>query len=274
MISVRPDKKTNLNKPLLCIAACLLLTLTGCVQNKTYIGSDKPVVEKELDPIAAAKTRISLGLVYLQKGSSAQAKYNLEKALEFAPELPEANYSLAYYYQTVNNKEKAQYFYEKVISLDEENGDAYNNYGAFLCDQGDVKKARNLFLKAVEIDSYIRVAQTYENLGLCLYDSGEPEYQQQAKDYFIKALGYNARLVKSLSYLTQISLDEGDIPVAWAYFEQLEKVIPRQNASFLWLSYQLNSATGYRAKAEQVAERLLTLFPKSGQAKLYKELNR
>ncbi|WAJ69019.1 type IV pilus biogenesis/stability protein PilW [Catenovulum adriaticum] len=258
------------HKPLICLAACLLLANTGCVQHKTYVGSDKPVVDKQVNQIEAAQTRISLGLAYLQKGNAAQAKYNLEKALEFAPDLAQANYSLAYYYQTVNNLDKAQYYYEKVIALDEQNGDALNNYGAFLCDQGNIEKAKKLFLQAVELDSYIRVAQTYENLGLCLLNTDKPEYREQAKSYFITALGYDRKMTKSIASLTQIEIDRQNWDKAWQYFKMLEQ-LNKQSPVYLWLAYQLYQQKGMASQAKQYQTKLMTKFPNSPQAKFYKE---
>lgn len=252
------------------LAACVLLTNTACVQHKTYVGSDKPVVENQVDQTKAAQTRISLGLAYLQKGNAAQAKYNLEKALEFAPDLPEANYSLAYYYQTVNNLDKATYYYEKVIALDKQNGDALNNYGAFLCDQGNIEKAKKLFLQAVELDSYIRVAQTYENLGLCLLNADQTEYREQAESYFITALGYDRKMSKSIISLTQIEIDRQNWDKAWQYFKMLES-FNKQTPGYLWLAYQLYQHKGMASQAQEYKTKLLTKFPDSPQAKLYKE---
>ncbi|MCU4676990.1 type IV pilus biogenesis/stability protein PilW [Catenovulum sp. 2E275] len=261
------------HKPLLTVAACLLLSITvsGCVQHKTYVGTDKPVVEKELDPVNAAKNRIALGLTYLQKGNTQQAKFNLEKALEFAPDLAEANYSMAYYYQTVNDFDKARAYYEKVIDLDDKNGDAYNNYGVFLCQQGEVEKAKQLFLAAIEIDSYLRVAQTYENLGLCLYNTGIEDYQTQAKPYFARALGYDPKLVKSVAYLTQIAIDEHNLADAKRFLQRLDKLVQGHNASILWLSYQLAQASGQSAQAQHYAQMLIGEFPESSEVQLYLE---
>ena len=59
----------------------------------------------DFDTVAAAKTRISLGLTYLKNGNYSQAKFNLDKALQFAPRLADAHYSIAYYYQVVGENE-------------------------------------------------------------------------------------------------------------------------------------------------------------------------
>ena len=64
------------------------LALTGCVTENSYNGSNKPVVENKINNTGAARTRIALALQYLKTGNNSQAKYNLERAADFAPELP------------------------------------------------------------------------------------------------------------------------------------------------------------------------------------------
>lgn len=236
--------------------------LAACVSQKTYVGSDKPVVEKQSTPVEAAKNRIALGLTYLQKGNAAQAKYNLDKALEFAPKLPEAHYSLAYYYQTVGEIDKADSAYKKVISLDKQNGDALNNYGAFLCQQGLYAQAKEYFLQAVKIDSYIRVAQTYENLGLCLYDSGQAEYSEEVEKYLTNALGYNSKLAKSLYTLVELYKKNNELIKAYRYVQQLD-VVQKNNPSIIFSAYQLAEQTGDKRAASSYARRLFIDFPKS-----------
>jgi type IV pilus assembly protein PilF len=67
------------------------MLLSGCVsQNDQSFGQN-------FDHLKAAKTRVSLGLTYLKNGNYRQAKFNLDKALEFAPRSADANFDMAYY---------------------------------------------------------------------------------------------------------------------------------------------------------------------------------
>ena len=148
----------------LLVTSVSLLALGGCVTESTYVGSDRPVVEKRINNVDAARTRISLALNYLSQGNSTQAKYNLERAAKFAPELPEVHYSMAYYYQRVGEHQRAQDAYERAIELEPNDPNTLNNYGVFLCDIGDYEGAVDKFMSAIEIPSYLRVAESYENL--------------------------------------------------------------------------------------------------------------
>jgi len=63
----------------------VLMLLSGCIsQSSQSFGQN-------FDQIKAAKTRVSLGLTYLKNGNFSQAKFNLDKALEFAPRSADAN---------------------------------------------------------------------------------------------------------------------------------------------------------------------------------------
>ena len=58
-----------------------MISLSGCVTETTIIGKNSEQQENYIDGAAAAKTRIELGMGYLNKGQMAPAKYNFEKAI-------------------------------------------------------------------------------------------------------------------------------------------------------------------------------------------------
>lgn len=53
--------------------------LFGCVSESTIVDS-KRQGERQTDNKQIARTRLSLGLNYLQRGETSQARFNLEKA--------------------------------------------------------------------------------------------------------------------------------------------------------------------------------------------------
>ena len=107
--------------------------LGGCVKQATYNNTGKPAPISRIDNSEAAKTRVALGLQYLKVGQMSNAKFNLEKAKTFAPNLSSVHTAFAYYYQQVGEQELAEKSYLKAIKLDGNDADALNNYGTFLC---------------------------------------------------------------------------------------------------------------------------------------------
>mgnify|MGYP000047099294 CR=1 FL=1 len=136
-------------RSLLALALSTLL-LSGCVTENSYNGSDKPVVENKINNAGAARTRIALALQYLNTGNNSQAKYNLERASEYAPNLPEVHYSLAYYYQQVGENALADKAYQKALTIKPDDPNTLNNYGTFLCSIDEFHRKKEVILPLIE----------------------------------------------------------------------------------------------------------------------------
>ncbi|MBD1390802.1 type IV pilus biogenesis/stability protein PilW [Neiella sp. HB171785] len=193
------------------------LAIVGCVTETRVAGTNKQVVEQQSDPVEAARTRVALGLRYLQNGDPAQAKYNLTKAKQHAPQLPEVHSALAYYYQRVDEPELAEKAYQDALRYGANDGSVMNNYGVFLCQQDQYTKAIKQFMAAVQEPTYIRVADAYENAGLCALSHSQP---QHAHDYFDKVLSYDAARPRTLLGLSDAYLQLGLTDSADFYFQR------------------------------------------------------
>jgi len=186
------------------IIYCLfaLSLLTACISeplDPSFMGA------REIDTQEAAKTRISLGLTYLKNGNFSQAKFNLDKALEFAPRDGQAHFAMAFYYQQVGEIELAQESYEDALNFSNNDPDVLNSYGAFLCQEGRYNEAKNYFLQAVNDRSYASTAQTYENLAICSKSQG---INAEAIEYFTSALKHQPTRTRSLYLLTSVYIEE------------------------------------------------------------------
>lgn len=230
------------------IIGLVCLSVTGCVSESTYSGSDKPVVENKLDKDKAARTRISVALRYLSTGDSTQAKYNLERALKFAPELPEVHYTLAYYYQKVGENQQAKDAYEKAIDLAPRDPNTLNNYGAFLCGIGEYDAAEEYILKAIAIPSYLRVAESYENLALCAIENDRFD---DAEDFLTASLKHAPLRSSALIGLAAISYAKSDLHKAQTLMQKHENA-GRISSRSLMLTYLIETRMGHIQQASNV----------------------
>ncbi len=89
--------------------------LSGCVTQN--FDKDKPVIEQNSSNNELAITRVSLGLGYLKMGNTSQAKFNLEKAKKFSPNLVEVHTAFAHYFETVDEPELAIKSFNKALSI-------------------------------------------------------------------------------------------------------------------------------------------------------------
>jgi type IV pilus assembly protein PilF len=238
----------------LCSMLLCVLLLAACASQPKEKSFVRP---GEFNPQEAAKTRVSLGLTYLKNGNFSQAKFNLDKALEFAPRSGEANYAMAFYYQQVDEVERAEEYYQTAISYSRNDPDVLNSYGAFLCKQGNYGKAKEFFLKAVDSKSYISTAETYENLAICAQSQDK---RTEAIAYFDSALNHQPTRASSLFYLTELYIQTEQWEEAkkslWKY-ERNAQV----NAESLWMSYQIAQGQNNLKTATEYADLLRSMYP-------------
>lgn len=248
-----------LNGLRVCVAF-IVITLAGCASN-----TDTQGYNGSFDEAQAAKTRVSLGLTYLKNGNYTQAKKNLDQAFEYAPNSADVNYALAYYYQIVGERKRAEDYYSTALDLAPDNGDIANSYGAFMCQVGDYEKAKSYFLHAVNIRQYANSAQTYENLGLCAQSQGEIE---DAISYFNNALNHQPTRAKSLFLITELYIMTEQWALAETMLAKYRRVAP-VSPDILWMSFDIAKGQGDWEAAKEYGEALVRDYPKSPFAERY-----
>jgi type IV pilus assembly protein PilF len=228
-----------------------LMLLSACTSqsNQNY--------GQNFDQIKASKTRVSLGLTYLKNGNFRQAKFNLDKALAFAPRSADANFAMAYYYQSVNELEQAEEAYQYAMDLEPQNANIANSYGAFLCQNGDYEKAKKYFLKAVNTSSYISSAETYENLALCSRSQGQPE---DAIQYLRNAVNHQPGRANSLFLLARSLVEVEEWQEARSILRRYEKIAQISPQSLL-MAMKIERGTGNETAAAGYSDMLLRLYP-------------
>ncbi|MCF6441481.1 type IV pilus biogenesis/stability protein PilW [Pseudoalteromonas luteoviolacea] len=239
-------------------------SLSGCVTETRYANNNKPVVQKKTNNQDAAKTRIALALQYLNTGNNTQAKYNLDRALTLAPKLPESHYALAYYFEQVGEDEKAQTAYVSALTYGPNDPNTRNNYGAFLCRIGDYDAATEQFFKAIDIPSYLRVAESYENLALCALRQDNFDL---ALDYLKRALDHNSQRQSVLILMASVFYAKSELHRA----EDVLKVYANKgfvSARGMLLEHLLSARMGRLQYAQELEALLLQTYPSSVEARL------
>ncbi|MFA0194832.1 type IV pilus biogenesis/stability protein PilW [Vibrio artabrorum] len=197
-----PAKSLSSKSTLLSSLSLLItLSLVGCVSV-----TEGPL-QVESDPIAMSESRIELGLGYLGQGNMMRARENLELAVKHAPNYYRARLSMAHYYEQVGEVNEARSTYQKALRLDSKNGNVLNNYGTFLCKQGEYEQADKYFNRAIEQPYYYLVAASYENAAFCAFKAG---HIHQARHYFIKAIDHDPNRVRSILQLSKVEVSEAD----------------------------------------------------------------
>lgn len=183
------------------LALILSLSIVGCVS----VTEGPPKIKS--DPIAMSESRIELGLGYMGQGNMVRARENLELAVKHAPSYYRARLSMAHYYEQVGEVDEARITYQKALRLDSQNGNVLNNYGTFLCKQGEYDQADKYFNRAIEQPYYYLVSASYENAGFCAFKAGNAD---KAKYYFTRAIDHDPNRIRSVLQLSTIEVNEAD----------------------------------------------------------------
>jgi len=245
-----------------------LCAFSGCVSEQAVLDKEVPG-QREIDPKEAARTRLSLALNYMQRGDMTQAMFNLKQAEQLTPDSAEVANAFAYYYQQVAENDLAEASYRKAIKLDSKNADTYNNFGAFLCQIEKYADAEQLLLTAVKSPGYIRVAESYENLGLCAI---KQQQLDKAHGFFSSALKHSPQNAAVLYELALVDYAQNNIDQA-ALWDKKIQALGQTSPSIVMLRF-LVAVQRLDNDARQQAERLLTtVYADSREARIVKSGN-
>lgn len=220
----------------------LSLALTGCV---TVESTPKP--EHVANDTERAESRIALGLGYLGQGNMIRARENLELALKHSPSYYRAQISMAHYYEQVGEEEAADRMYARSLRQHPKNGNVLNNYGAFLCKQGEFEKADHYFNKAIEQPYYYLVSASYENAALCAIKANQTD---KAIHYLQRTLDHDPNRSRAVLYLAKLEIETEQYQQARIRLMQFHRQYGVKEAS-LQLLADLEGKAGNRALQQQ-----------------------
>jgi type IV pilus assembly protein PilF len=238
--------------------------LSGCVTQN--FENNVPVVENSTSNKELAMTRISLGLGYLDMGNNSQAKFNLEKAKKFAPELVEVHAAFAHYFEKVGEDELTVESYEKALKINPVHANTLNNYGVYLCRQLEFDAAEVQFLKAIAVPSYLLVSESYENLAQCQLDNDD---FAKSEYYLLKAIKHSPNRETALLAMARLQYAMGNYREAGRYETKFEKSTRRFKSSSLALAVKIYQKMGNRKTSDNYGAMLVKMFPQSWEAKQY-----
>lgn len=218
----------------------------------------------------ASDLNAQLGLGYMNQGQYKRAMEKLDKSLKFNPDNVLAHHYKAELHRRLNQVEEADKHFQEAMSLAPKDSNIKNNYGVFLCEQGQYDKAYAQFRNSIEDPLYAARAAAYENIGLCSLREGK---LRAAEDSFKNALKINPKMPKSLIELTQLSYDRGNKKEAYDYFSRYN-AIAQHSPESLWMGILLESERNNKNTVASYKVLLKGKYPDSKQAKLLEKLER
>lgn len=241
----------------LCLAAALALAACTTTEMQPSAGQSKPDLKE------AARLNTQLGIDYMRKGQFEFALEKLEKALEQDDELGIAHSAIALVYQRQGETRLAGKHYREALSINSNDAVTLNNFGIFLCGQGEVADAEKIFLRAAKNKDNQIPADAWANAGVCLRN--EPKARDRAEGYLREALRLNPNHANALAQMAQINFDKKDYLRCRAFLQRYE-INARHTAQTLLLFARTERALGDHSSARSFERRLRSEFPESPEA--------
>lgn len=197
------------------------------------------------------------GIQYMNNGMLDVALQDLKHAVELDDRNSGAHDALAVLYQRLNQSADAEREFQRALSLNESNYGTANNYGRFLCEQGQYDKAMAQFQKVIASKLYQSPWIALTNAGLCARTKG---VRSDAEAYLRKALESNPTFPPALMEMARLSLESGQFMSARAFVQRYEEAAP-SDADILLLGIQVEQALGNEQGATDYRAKLRAQFP-------------
>ena len=240
-----------------------LLILLGLLQACMTVDSDQQTQDEK-----ASAVNVQLGIGYLQQNNLDLANEKLTKALRQDPNSASVHNAYAILQERLLQTEKAEFHYKKATTLDPDNSQAANNYGAFLCRHGREMESEKYFIQALKNPLYSTPEFAYTNAALCLLQLGEPSETAKAKEYLRKAIAAKSDFGPALLAMANLLFDEGEYTAAKPYLDRFH-LVAKPTANSLWLAIRNTLQIDGQGDVTELAQRLGNEFPDSEEYKAW-----
>lgn len=204
----------------------------------------------------SAKTHTELGILYLQSGNLAVAMEEARLAVLIDPAYAPGHDLMGLVHMVLNEIPQAKVSFERAIQLAPGDPVIANDYGWFLCQNGQAKESFKYFEAAYRNPLYKTPTRPLTNAGLCYLQIKE---DKQAEDNFRRALMVDGSNVQAMFHLSSLAYKRGDFYNAKNILGELHR-LSDPNAESLWLGLRIERKLGDRPAEASYAAQLRRKF--------------
>ncbi|MBY6280266.1 MULTISPECIES: type IV pilus biogenesis/stability protein PilW [Stenotrophomonas maltophilia group] len=254
----RPDRLW-----LVLFAGVLAVAVGGCKSHpKAKLGPSQAPVYSVGDPESVRREvrwrdLLTLATRDMQVGNLDAAERKVREALKLAPEAPDALVLQAGIDDRRGRTRQAGENFRKAAELAPQRGDVLNNYGAWLCQQGQPAESLVWFDRALQAPGYATPGEAQANAGSCALDAGQLERAERDLRAALVAAPANPVALESMA---QLSFRQGRYMEARAFAERRIAAAPATR-SVLQLASQIEVKLGDRAASDRYLQRIRQEFP-------------
>mgnify|MGYP000541723632 CR=1 FL=1 len=239
-------------------AAALLtgaLVLAGCA-----LQQNAPLSGEQATRAARANTDIASH--HLRNGALEPALDRVERALQQDPGLIDAHLVAAELQSRLDEPAAAVRHFQSALALDAQHGPTLNNYAAFLCTNGERRRALDLWDMAAAQPLYSGRVSALGNAARCLDSAGRVA---AAAAYWQRALALQPDHAPALRGMAESRLAQQQPATAWTWFSRYTAEAA-ETPALLWLGVRIARAAGHAGHRDRLTRRLRAQFPASEQA--------
>jgi type IV pilus assembly protein PilF len=243
--------------------AVVAILLGGCVSSTTMetrqvTGSGVPT-----DARRRAEAHAALAGEYYQRNNFSVALSETRHAINDDPTYVPAYNMQALVFMQLREDASARQAFDKALSLEPSNSEVMNNYGWFLCLQGDTGRAMDLMLKAASDTRYATPEKAWLSAGLCMRRQGK---NKEAEDYLRRAVTIRPELLGALFNLAAITYERGSFKEAENYLSRYTRLAPPTLDSLV-LGVKIARANNDKVTEESYLQQLRRLYADAPQAR-------
>lgn len=244
-------------------AGVLAVAVGGCKSHpKAKLGPSQAPVYSVGDPESVRREvrwrdLLTLATRDMQVGNLDAAERKVREALKLAPEAPDALVLQAGIDDRRGRTRQAGENFRKAAELAPQRGDVLNNYGAWLCQQGQPAESLVWFDRALQAPGYATPGEAQANAGSCALDAGQLERAERDLRAALVAAPANPVALESMA---QLSYRQGRYMEARAFAERRIAAAPATR-SVLQLASQIEVKLGDRAASDRYLQRIRQEFP-------------
>lgn len=245
------------------LAGVLAVAVGGCKSHpKAKLGPSQAPVYSVGDPESVRREvrwrdLLTLATRDMQVGNLDAAERKVREALKLAPEAPDALVLQAGIDDRRGRTRQAGENFRKAAELAPQRGDVLNNYGAWLCQQGQPAESLAWFDRALQAPGYATPGEAQANAGSCALDAGQLERAERDLRAALVAAPANPVALESMA---QLSFRQGRYMEARAFAERRIAAAPATR-SVLQLASQIEARLGDRAASDRYLQRIRQEFP-------------
>jgi type IV pilus assembly protein PilF len=233
-------------------------TLYGCASTDMAASDNNKAAE-------ASRIYALMGIQYMENGQLDVARDDISHALVLDDGNVAAHNALAVLYERTGQLEGAETQFQQALALDASDPATLNNYGRFLCNQGQYVRGQDYFGQARRNPQYATPWIVLGNIGVCAHRSGD---LLQAERALRDALALNAGFVPALLEMASVKLDGAQFVDALAYFQRYEAANTPLAADALWLAVRIEAGLQDQSALDAYLRELRNRYPDSLEARM------